>query len=151
MGNVCFDASSKVLCNNYDLVYFQPVITDIYYGVWSGQTVTDSIILSTFSTDIGFVGSTIGRVYNFSIGYYYKYWCISDMPNNSDRLIGLITNGLVNTVLAYDLYYNNYQLSPSPTLGQSITYGKININGFTYRIYRTKLRSSQNEYIVYSF
>lgn len=151
MGNVCFTPSG-VLCNNFDLVYFQPVIIDIYYGVWSGQTVTENIILSTFNTDYGLVGALEpdGRLYSFLSGYYYKYWCIPDMPNDSNRVIGLISNGIVNTVLAYDLYYNYYQY-PAPNLGQSITYGKININGFTYRIYRTKIRSSQNEYVVYSF
>ena len=152
MGNVCFDTSSRVLCNSSDLVYFQPVITEIYYGVWSGQTVTDSIILSTFSTLSGFVGSPLPtpRIYNFPAGYNYKYWCIPDIPNNGNRVISLITNGLTNTVLANDPYYSFYQINPNYT-SQPISYGKININGFTYRIYRTKIVSSQITYYVYSF
>ena len=149
---VCFDHdSTKVLCDGLDLIYFKPsVLIDIYYGTNSNAIVTENIIKTTFLTATGYVGSPTGRLYTFPSGYSYKYWCIPDMPNTGERVINEISNGVVNTVLAYDIFYSYYQLNPTP--GQSITYGKINIDGITYRVYRTITKTSTSlEQYVFSF
>lgn len=149
---ICFDRdSTKVLCDGLDLIYFKPLASaDIYYGINSSPIVTENIIKSTFFIETGFVGSPSGRLYVFPSGYSYKYWCIPDLPNTGDRVINEISNGIVNTVLAYDTYYSYYQLNPTP--GQSITYGKLNINNITYRVYRTITKASTSlEQYVFSF
>lgn len=163
--NVCFDQDTqKILCNENDLIYLKPfaplptttttttsVFVDIYFGISSKTRITESDILSTFSIAHGNVGSPSGRIYTFSTGYSYKYWCIPLNPNIGERIIRYATNGdLTNTIFAYDDYYNNYQINPTPS--QSVNYGIIEINGFQYRIYRTRLKSSANlEYYVYSY
>lgn len=150
---VCFDFDTNlVLCEtNTDLVYFKPYIVtlvDIYYGKSSTTTVTESFVKSNFLTETGYVGSIDGRYYNFPTGYSYKYWCIPDLPNNSNRVIYNVTNGITNTVFAYDAYYQYYQNDPYA----SITYGKLSIDGTIYRVYRTITKtSSYNEQYVYSF
>lgn len=162
MEYVYFNEYSKILCNNENLIYVKPLsipITtttttlapiDIYYGVSSNSRVTESEISSMFLRASGYVGSIDGRVYNFTSGYSYKYWCIPDWSNDGDKVIRQILNNSEITVLAYDSYYNNYQINPTPV--QSMVYGKVVINGVTYRIYRTILKSSSyTEYYVYSF
>ena len=160
MEYVYVDESSRILCNNNGLIYVKPLVitttttttefvVDIYYGVSSYSRVTENTILSTFLLDTGNVGSINGRLYNFPSEYSYKYWCIPDLYNDEDKVIKEVSNTYGLNILAYDSYYNNYQVDPTPA--QSITYGKIIINGIIYRIYRTILKSSYPEYYVYSF
>ena len=170
---VFFDYSTDlVLCNDNGLVYFSklpvipttttttiaPITTttttglliDIYYGTSSNSRVTESTILTTFSRDVGYVGTTNGRRYVFAPGFTYKYWCIPDLSNEGNKVIRQITNTSGINVLVYDSYYQYYQTNPTPI--QSITYGKITINGIPYRIYRTITKTSAYpEYFVYSF
>lgn len=149
---VCFDVeSTRVLCNDDDWVYFKaPILIDIFYGTSSTSTVTESFIKTNFLTATGNVGSSTGRYYIFPTGYTYKYWCIPDLPNTGSRVIKEIAYGATTTVLAYDSYYKYYQTDPTPS--PSITYGKISINGFSYRIYRTITKAStNNEQYVYCF
>ncbi len=151
---VCFDYSTaRVLCNDFGLVYFQvlSLMVDIYYGINPAKWVNENIIKSTFLTATGYVGSPTGRLYTFPTGYSYKYWCIPDFSNDGNRVIERVTNGSTSTTLVYDpIDYKYYQTNPNPS--QSIPYGKININGIPYRIYRTILKSSSNnEQYVYSF
>jgi len=123
---------------------------DIYYGVSSNTRIDEDIVKNTFFIELGFIGSPSGRLYTFPEGYYYKYWCIPDVPNSGERVVNYITDGVINTIMAYDSYYNWYQLDPTPT--QSITYGKLDINGVVYRIYRTISKtSSYLDQYVYSF
>jgi len=122
---------------------------DVYYGISSNTRVDENIIKNNFISSSGYVGSIGGKLYTFDSGYSYKYWCIPDLPNNGDRVINYITDGSIITVIAYDSYYNWYQIDPTPT--QSVTYGKIIIDGFTYRIYRTISKSSNINQYVYSF
>jgi hypothetical protein len=148
-------SNSKVLCNtnsnNSIYLHIPPEIVEIYYGVNSLPTVTEETITTTFSTETGYIGSSNGRLYTFPGGYNYKYWCIPDSPNDGYRVVEVIKNGSgIVTTLAYDSYYQYYQLNPTPQ--QSISYGKLDINGTTYRIYRTIIKSSLNyEQYVYSF
>ena len=159
---ILFDISSKVICNSDGLIYLNtvapvttttttsvPVSVDIYYGVSSNSTVTESEILSNFSTASGYVGSSDGRLYTFDSGYYYKYWAIQDLPNEGYRVINKLENNNIKVILVYDSYYKYYQINPTPI--QSITYGKINIKGVFYRIYRTLIKTSLTNYYVYSF
>jgi hypothetical protein len=164
--------SSKILCNNDDLIYVRPfsvpittttttipgtttttttgLIIDIYYGSNSNSRVTESTILTTFNRDVGYVGSPTGRRYVFGAGFTYKYWCIPDLSNAGNKVIKEINDTSGINVLAYDSYYRYYQINPTPT--QSVTYGNITINGIVYRIYRTISKSSAYpEYYVYSF
>lgn len=149
---VFFDIdSTQVLCNNSNLVYFKPpIVEDIYYGTSSSAIVTESYIKTNFLTADGFIGSPTGRYYIFQTGYSYKFWCIPDSPNDGNRVVKEIAYGSTTTVLAYNYYYVYYQTDPTPS--PSITYGKININGVSYRIYRTITKAStNNEQYVYSF
>jgi hypothetical protein len=169
---VFFDESSKVLCNDNDLIYIKPfyipitttttttspittttttgTIIDIYYGSSINSRVTENVIISTFNRDVGYVGSTVGRRYVFEPGFTYKYWCIPDLYNDGNKVIKEINDTSGINVLAYDSYYRYYQTNPTPM--QSVTYGKITINGIIYRIYRTITKSSSYpEYYVYSF
>jgi len=149
---VCFDQSTgKILFDDVKLVFFRhPDVIDVYYGVSSDPTVIESYIKSNFLTKTGNVGNTSGRTYIFSTGYTYKYWCIQDIPNLGSRVISSVRNGSTPTVLAYDYYYLYYQEDPTPTT--PITYGKITIDGFIYRIYRTIAKTSlHNVQYVYSF
>lgn len=149
---VCYDdPTGRVFFSDVELVLFKlPEVADIYYGVSSSPIVTVSFILSNFLTDTGYVGNPSGKTYVFETGYTYKYWCIQDEPNSGDRVINAITNGTTNTVLAYDYFYPYYQIDPIAAI--SITYGKILINGYVYRIYRTITKtSSYNVQYVYSF
>lgn len=164
--NVCFDQDTqKILCNENDLIYLKPfaplptttttttsVFVDIYFGISSKTRITESDILSTFSIAHGNVGSPSGRIYTFSTGYSYKYWCIPLNPNIGERVINYVIrpNDPTYTLFAYDSYYRYYQINPTPS--QSVTYGIIEINGNWYRIYRTILKSSvNNNFLVYSF
>ena len=172
MEYVYFDESSKILLNNNDLIYIKPfsipittttttipgtttttttgLLIDIYYGVSSNSRVTESTILTTFNRDVGYVGYSDGRRYVFAAGFTYKYWCIPDLSNDGDKVIREIHNTSGLNILAYDSYYQYYQTNPTPI--QSVTYGKITINGIIYRIYRTITKSSAYpEYYVYSF
>lgn len=172
MEYVYFDESSKVLCNSSDLIYVKPLYTpittttttisgtttttttgliiDIYYGSSSSSRVTESTILTTFNRDVGYVGYPNGRRYTFAPGFTYKYWCIPDFSNDGNKIIKEINDISGINVLAYDSYYRYYQINPTPM--QSVTYGKITINGIEYRIYRTITKSSAYpEYYVYSF
>jgi len=173
MEYVYFDSSSKIICSNNDLIYVKPtsipittttaipittttttntLLFDIYYGTSSNPIVTESIITSTFSKGVGYVGSPEGKLYIFIPGYSYKYWCIPDLSNDGDKVIKEIMNGTANVILVYDTYYKYYQLNPTSPM-QYVTYGKIMINGTQYRIYRTIIKSSSSdpEYYVYSF
>ena len=126
-------------------------VVAIYYGKSLETIVTESIVLSTFIADTGFVGSwPTPRLYdNWPAGYAYKYWLIPNLPNTGERVIGAITNGVVQTVLAENAYYSNYQLNPSGS--QTITYGLMMIDGVQYRVYRTLLKTSgENVQYVYS-
>jgi len=143
-----------VLCDpdNNNEVYLKVAspIVDIYYGVSSLPIVTEDIIKATFLTATGYTGSVNGRLYTFTGGYNYKYWCIPDEPNAGNRVIEQIKSGENNTTLIYDSWYKYYQSNPSPP--QSISYGKLRINGTYYRVYRTIIKSSLNyEQYVYSF
>lgn len=172
MEYVCFDKDTKkILCNDTDLIYVKSIppitttttttvkptttttttmsIVEIYYGISSKTRVNESDILSSFSVANGNVGSLEGRLYNFSSGYSYKYWCIPWDYNNPEQVINEIRTDSKVSVLAYDSYYNYYQVNPTPN--QSITYGKIEINNISYRIYRLITKNSKNEYYVYSF
>lgn len=154
---IYFYNTNEILLTNNGGIYVkgQEPIIDIYYGVSTKSIVNEDDIKNTFLTASGFVGSpktslSDGRLYIFPTGYTYKYWCIPDLPNSGERVINQITNGVTNTILIYDSYYNNYQSNPTPL--QSITYGKIIINGIIYRIYRTITKSSSNyEQFVCSF
>ena len=165
---ICIDEYDKVLCsNNFICVTTNttteaPAITTttttttvvlipkIYYGISSNVRITESFITSEFLTDTSNVGTISGKLYIFSTGYSYKYWCIPDI-NDGDKVINQIINNSNNIILAYDSYYKYYQLNPEPNHIQSITYGKIDINFNTYRIYRTISKTSNLNQYVYSF
>lgn len=155
---VCFDQDTALdlFRTNDGLVYFKlHNAIPIYYGSNSLPHVTESIITSTFLTSIGYVGSLAGNHYIFPSEYAYKYWCIPDYANdgsNGEKLIDHITSvGATYTVLAWDSsYYKYFQTNPTPAI--SVTYGKIEIFGEIYRIYRSQIKtSSYSEQIVYSF
>jgi len=149
---ILFYNTSQILLSTIGNVYFQGITTlvDIYYGVSTKTRVTENDVRSTFLTATGYIGSPTGRLYVFPTGYNYKYWCIPDIPNEGERVVNQITNGTTNTILVYDSYYRYYQTNPTPL--QSITYGKMSINGVTYRIYRTITKTSaHNEQYVSSF
>jgi len=146
---VCYDkATGNIFFNDVDLVLFKlPEVADIYYGVSSSGIVTQNYIKLNFIQESGYVSDTsTGRTYVFESGYTFKYWCIKDIPNDGARVINTVTVEDVNTVLAYDYYYSYYQTNPTPST--SITYGKIIIDGYVYRIYRTKTKTSTNPIIV---
>ena len=132
-----------------------PPIVEIYYGTGTTTTVTSSYILSTFSTTTGNVGSPTGRLYTFGSVYSYRYFAIPDLPNLGYRVIQIIY--LPDNVTTIDMqpstsFYSYSQLSPEPP-SQPILYGKLDINGSTYRLYRSAAKFSAylNQFKVYSF
>jgi len=127
------------------------ILGSVYYGVSENAVVSESEVLLNFYTTSGEVGSLSGKKYTMDAGYYYKYWLIPDLPNEGSRVINKITNLENYVILAYTQYYRYYQENPFPDEQQSITYGKITINGIVYRIYRSITKSSlQLECYVYS-
>lgn len=146
---VCYDSvSGNVFFDDINLVLFKlPEVADIYYGVSSSIIINENYIKLNFAQESGFVGnSSTGRTYIFESGYTFKFWCIKDIPNDGVRVMNTVTVEDINTVLAYDYYYHYYQIDPTPST--SITYGKITIDGYVYRIYRTKTKTSSNSEIV---
>ena len=152
MKYIYLDEYGRILCDSNDFIYVSGplLLTDVYYGISSNLRINESIITSSFSKGIGNVGTIDGRLYSFPTGYSYKYWCIPDI-NDGEKIINQIINNSKNIILAYDSYYKYYQLNPEPTNKQSITYGKINIEGNAYRIYRTLAKTVNTEFYVYSF
>ena len=127
----------------------------IYYGTGTTTTVTSSYILSTFSTTTGNVGSPTGRLYTFGSTYGYRYFAIPDLPNLGSRVIQTVF--LTDDTTTIDMqpstsFYSYSQLSPEPP-SQPVLYGKLDISGVTYRLYRsaTKFSESLNQFKVYSF
>jgi hypothetical protein len=139
-------------------IYTESPITDVfYYGTGTTTGVTASYILSTFSTATGNVGSPTGREYTFGVTFNtYRYWAIPDLPNTGERVIKSLTLPDSVTVIGLqpgeNYYYSYYQYDPTPP-SQSIQYGKIDINGIVYRLYRTTLKytSSRTQFKVFSF
>lgn len=156
---VCFDNNTGTIYRKTDnnLVYFkrnEPQLSDIYYGNSIYPQVTEDIILTTFSYAPGYVGTLAGTHYMFAPVYSYKYWCIPDYPNdgnNGEKLIEHIASTETGDYITvyYDSYYHFYQINPTPIT--SITYGKIDIAGTTYRVYRTWVKYSYTDLYVFSF
>ena len=134
-----------------------PAVVDIYYGTGTTELVTADYILSTFSTETGFIGSpplSGGRLYSFGSVYSFRFWVILDLPNNGDRVMmeAKYSNG--STILGMqpaNPWYGNKQIDPEPF--QTIKYGKMQINGIEYRIYRTatKYSISNLQFRIYSY
>lgn len=171
-----FDITGKILRSHHseDLnqVYFRPedpiILADIYYGKVSGGTSympTASYILANFNTASGNVGGPYPTpkqytLYNGIFGEYV-YFCWKDLPSGLTygyRAINLVRNVAGTKISPYGSNpYNNQQLLPTTTvvppetLPQSENYGKINIGGVVYRIWKSGGAYNTNSIInVYS-
>ena len=127
----------------------------IYYGISADEIVSAEYILANFTKATGPVGSPTGRLFTFALTFNtYRFWAIQDFPNTGDRVIGAVKFpfGEVVFMQPESPFYSYYQLDPEPS-SQPIQYGKLDINGIKYRLYRTALAfsSSTNQFKVYSF
>ena len=131
-------------------------IVDIYYGTGTTTGVTSSDIITKFSTATGFIGSPAGRTYTFGPTFgTYRYWAIPDLPNTGERVVSNCK--LIDDITVVGLepsqidFYSYYQIDPTPP-SQTIKYGKLDINGITYRLYRTSFKygSSTTQLKIYS-
>lgn len=141
-------------------IYTESPTSDVfYYGTGTTTGVTASYILSTFSTATGYVGSLTGRPYTFGTTFgTYRYWAIPDVPDGAEygyKIIAAAKYSDGNTTLVMQppqTFYSYYQDNPQPAI-QSIQYGKLDINGVTFRLYRTtvKYNSANIQFLIYSF
>ena len=133
-----------------------PLVAAIYYGTGTTTTVSSFYILSTFATATGTIGTPTGRLYTFGTAFgTYRYWAIPDLPNTGERVVSMAKYADGITVLGMqppEPFYSYYQQNPTPA-SQSIQYGKLDINGVIYRLYRTASRygASNNRFLIYSF
>jgi hypothetical protein len=142
----------------------------IYYGKVSGGTTwmpTSSYIKSNFSTTTGNVGGAYPSpkqyIFDANLGkHIYLIW--PDLPSGSTygyRAINLVRNttseGSPSQVdPIYNIVYQYTQIDPLTTavspyiLAQTQTYGKIDIDGIIYRVWKSANTNSDINVYVYS-
>ena len=131
-------------------------LADVYYGISTDTQVTADYILTNFTKTTGPVGTPTGKQYTFGDTFNtYRFWAIPDLPNTGERVIANLTTSDGLAVIGLQpggTFYTYYQNNPTPP-SQSIQYGKLDINGITYRLYRTTLKytSTTTQFRVYSF
>lgn len=158
---VYFMNNSNELIRRVDdnLVYFEgPIdepLVDIYYGASSKTPETNPSLteddVKQFTKLTGKIGSMPApREYtlNNTFGVQYQYWAIPDLPyNDGTRVVNLLIKNSIISFLWAEQPVRKQQLTPDTIaqvkieggteVRQDIYYFLMNINGVSYRLYRT--------------
>jgi len=146
-----------------------PIVPDIYYGKVAGGTTfmpTASYIKSNFNTSSGEVGGPYPtpKQYNFNTTPgQYVYFVYKDLPSGStygNRAINLVrvpggtglsqVSPVGNSVYKYQQQYPPTTQIPDASSAQSQSYGKINIDGIIYRVWKSGIVNTNPVLNVYN-
>ena len=170
------NATGVIRRTDDDLIYFEADSTpvEIYYGKSTKgtlATLTEEIILTTFSQSTGNVGSPSGRTYTFTTPITaYFYWLVlitpglndvqtatgPNIPNDGAKVIDYVLDISDEFPIAFYARSNEFdyrQMDPHYS-SQVVNYGIKVIRGSYYRAYRLNPpggSGSINTKIVYSF
>ena len=119
----------------------------LYWGKYTGSTVTESIIKTLFTKESQPVGTLTGKSYTFisTSTSAYLYWCIPFEPNTGDRIIWSIktpsntdTNTYYNGTYQYTYSQSIDGVYPSPAVYYGYSGSRdVTIDGTRYRVYRS--------------